>query len=300
LYSLVNASTVGFDLARLPTGAAVATVLLEALAVQSPLPRSRAASLHAFVTFDALQAADPRRAAAWLEVSALAPPRRLDDALSVVGQLLDDVASTVDPSGAANRQLEPVLRDLTTASFGGLEDLLRMIRADILDESPAHVVALASDALAAAYGGQLLSEEVRTLLTVPWVAATRSLTPIPADLEPFTVELRAILDRVATLTGAEAKVLVDGAASVEADWSARMHAAAWAGYLSGRLRPAATAQFQAVRALRACGVDAASAARGVWNAISGCLQAVAVHDLLDEVTYGVLVAPWETAVGILG
>jgi hypothetical protein len=25
-----------------------------------------------------------------------------------------------------------------------------------------------------------------------------------------------------------------------------------------------------------------------------------VHDLLDEVTYGVLVAPWETAVGILG
>jgi hypothetical protein len=303
LYSLVNASTVGFDLARLPTGAAVATVLLEALAVQSPEPRSRAVGLHAFAgfaTFDSLLAADPRRAAAWLEVSALAPPRRLDDALSVVGQLLDDVASAVDPSGSANRQLEPVLRDLTTASFGGLEDLLRMIRVDILDESPAHVVALASDALAAAYGGQRLSDEVRSLLTVPWVAATRSLTPIPADLEPFTAELRAILDRVATLTDAEAKVLVDGAASVEADWSARMHAAAWAGYLSGRLRPAATAQFQAVRALRACGVDAASAARGVWNAISGCLQAVVVHDLLDEVTYGVLVAPWETAVGILG
>jgi hypothetical protein len=300
LYSLVNASTVGFDLARIPTGAAVATVLLEALAVQSPIPRSRAAGLHAFATFDALQAADPRRAAAWLEVSALAPPRRLDDALSVVGQLLDDVASAVDPSGMANRQLEPVLRDLTTASFGGLDDLLRMVRADILDESPSHVVALASDALAAAYGGQRLSDEVRSLLTVPWVAATRSLAPIPADLDPFTDELRAILDRVATLTETEAKVLVDGAASVEADWSARMHAAAWAGYLSGRLRPAATAQFQAVRALRACGVDAAAAARGVWNAISGCLQAVAVHDLLDEVTYGVLVAPWETAVGILG
>jgi hypothetical protein len=300
LYSLVNASTVGFDLARIPTGAAVATVLLEALAVQSPLPRSRAAGLRAFATFDALLAADPRRAAAWLEVSALAPPRRLDDALSVVGQLLDDAASAVDPSGTANRQLEPVLRDLTTASFGGLDDLLRMVRADILDESPAHVVALASDALAAAYGGQRLSDEVRSLLTVPWVAATRSLTPIPADLEPFTDELRAILDRVATLTETQAKVLVDGAASVEADWSARMHAAAWAGYLSGRLRPAATAQFQAVRALRACGVDAAAAARGVWNAISGCLQAVAVHDLLDEVTYGVLVAPWESAVGILG
>ena len=102
MYSLVNASTVGFDLARLPTGAAVATVLLEALAVQSPLG-SRAhdrPSLHAFATFDPLQAADPRRAAAWLEVSALAPPRRLDDALSVVGQLLDDVASAADPERA--------------------------------------------------------------------------------------------------------------------------------------------------------------------------------------------------------
>jgi hypothetical protein len=302
LYSLVNASTVGFDLARLPTGAAVATVLLEALAVQSPLGSRghERPTLHAFATFDALHAADPRRAAAWLEVSALAPPRRLDDALSVVGQLLDDVATAADPSGIASRQLEPVLRDLTTASFGGLEDLLRLVRLDILDESPEHVVSLASDALAAAYGGQRLSEEVRTLFTVPWVSATRGLAPIPADLGPYPEELRTILDRIATLSEAEVKVLVDGAAAVEADWSARMHAAAWAGYLSGRLRPAATAQLQAVRALRACGVDAASAARGVWNSISGCLQAVAVHDILDEVTYGVLVAPWETAVGILG
>jgi hypothetical protein len=302
LYSLVNASTVGFDLARLPTGAAVATVLLEALAVQSSLGSRghERPTLHAFATFDALHAADPRRAAAWLEVSALAPPRRLDDALSVVGQLLDDVATAADPSGIASRQLEPVLRDLTTASFGGLEDLLRLVRLDILDESPEHVVSLASDALAAAYGGQRLSEEVRTLFTVPWVSATRGLAPIPADLGPYPEELRAILDRIATLSEAEVKVLVDGAAAVEADWSARMHAAAWAGYLSGRLRPAATAQLQAVRALRACGVDAASAARGVWNSISGCLQAVAVHDILDEVTYGVLVAPWETAVGILG
>ena len=296
MYSLVNASTVGFDLARLPTGAAVATVLLEALAVQNPV----ASSLDAFATFNALNAADPRRAAAWLEVSALAPPRRLDDALSVVGQLLDDVAGTSDPTGAASGQLEPVLRDLTTASFGGLEDLLRLVRLDILDESPAHVVALASDALAAAYGGRRLSQEARTLFTVPWVSATRELAQIPADLGAYPDELRTILDRVATLSDAEVKVLVDGAAAVEADWSARMHAATWAGYLSGRLRPAATAQFQAVRALRACGVDAAAAARGVWNSVSGCVQAVAVHDILDEVTYGVLVAPWETAVGILG
>ena len=80
-----------------------------------------------------------------------------------------------------------------------------------------------------------------------------------------------------------------------------MHAAAWAAYLSGRLRPAATAQFQAVRALRALGMERADVAArsGLWNAVSGCVQAVTLHDLLDEVTYGVLVAPWESAVGIL-
>jgi hypothetical protein len=296
VYSLVNAPTVGFDLARLPTGAAVATVLLEALAVQSPTGEA-AVDLG---VFDAANVDDPRRAAAWLEVSALTPERRLDDALSAVRQLVDDAASAIDLSAPSVRELEPVLRELTTASFGGLEDLLRLVRVEILDETPVHVVALASDALAAAYGGRRLPEEVRALLRTPWVSAARTLPRIPADLGPFAADLHTILDRVASLTAAEAGVLVEVDGWSDLDWSGRMHAAAWAGYLSGRLRPAAAAQFQAVRALRACGVDASFAARGVWNAVSGCVQAVGLHDLLDEVTYGVLVAPWERVVGILG
>jgi hypothetical protein len=106
---------------------------------------------------------------------------------------------------------------------------------------------------------------------------------------------------VVTLTEAEVGVLLTASAATGSDWSRRMHAAAWAAYLSGRLRPAATAQFQAVRALRAVRTDRADAAArtGLWNAVSGCVQAVTLHDLLDEVSYGVLVAPWETAVGIL-
>jgi hypothetical protein len=295
VYSLVNAPTVGFDLARLPTGAAVATILLEALALQGTVGEP-ALDLSGF---DALQVADAQRAAAWLEVSALTPPRRLGDALSAVGQLLDEAASAIDASESA-RELEPVFRDLTTASFGSLDDLLRMLRQDILDESPTHVVALGSDALAAAYGGQRLAEDVRRLLRTPWITAARRLPPIPADLGPFGTDLHTILARAATLSRGEVGVLVEAAGAVEADWSSRMHAATWASYLAGRLRPAAAAQFQAVRALRIAGVDAATAARGVWNSVSGCLQAVGVHDLLDEVTYGVLVAPWETAVGILG
>ncbi len=295
MYSLVNAPTVGFDLARLPTGAAVATVLLEALALQGTVGEP-ALDLSGF---DALQVTDPQRASAWLEVSALTPPRRLDDALSAVGQLLDEAANAMDGT-ESTRELEPVLRDLTTASFGSLDDLLRMLRHDILDESPTHVVALGSDALAAAYGGQRLPEDVRRLLRTPWIAAARRLPPIPADLGPFGADLHTILARIATLSKDEVGVLVEATGSVEAEWSSRMHAATWASYLAGRLRPAAAAQFQAVRALRIAGVDAATAARGVWNSVSGCLQAVGVHDLLDEVTYGVLVAPWETAVGILG
>ena len=91
MYSLVNAPTVGFDLARLPTGAAVATVLLEALAIQGtvgePVPDLSG--------FDAVAVDDPQRASAWLEVSALTPPGRLDDALSAARQLVDEAANAV-------------------------------------------------------------------------------------------------------------------------------------------------------------------------------------------------------------
>jgi hypothetical protein len=288
VYSLVNAPTIGYDLARLPTGAAVATVLLEALAVQG----------HGDLTaFDPAVVADPRRAGAWLGVSALTPSVRLDDALSAVRQVVDEAAASVQAQAQA---LQPAVTRLTTAYFGGLEELLGLLRLDVLDDAPSHVVAMASDALAAAYGGRRLADDARHLLAGPWIAAARTLPPIPTDLGPFTAEVRTVLDKLPVMTPSHIAVLADAAAAMESDWSRRMHDAAWAAYLSGRLRPAAAAQFQAVRGLRASGVDPATAARGVWNAVSGCLQAVALHDLLDEVTYGVLVDPWETAMGILG
>jgi hypothetical protein len=291
VYSLVNAPTIGYDLARLPTGAAVATVLLEALAVYPP--SGAPADLSAF---DPAAACDPRRAAAWLDVSALTPVVKLDEALSAVRQVIDDAERTVRLRGYP---LEPVVAGLSTSYFGGLDDLVRLARLDLLDEAPAHVVAMACDALAAAFGGRRLPDDSRHVLGGPWITAARSLPPIPADLGPYRDELVRVLDRLPVLTAPQVVVLAEAAAALEGDWSRRMHDAAWAAYLSGRLRPAAAAQFQAVRGLRAAGVDAAAAARGVWNAVSGCLQAVALHDLLDEVTYGVLVGPWETAMGIL-
>jgi hypothetical protein len=289
MYSLVNAPTVGFDLARWPTGAAVATVLLEALAVQTGSAHSDLAAFDSGLTLDG------RRAAAWLDVSALAPPVRLDQALSAVRDVID---RTEPP----HHSVEPAISALTTAYFGGLDDLLGLLRDDILDESPAHVVAMASDATAAAYGGRRLLPDVRGLLAGPWIAATRSLPPLrslPVDLGPADAEVRRVLDRIPLLNGPEAVVLAECSTAAEADWGRCMHAAAWAAYLAGRLRPAAAAQFQAVRALRVGNVDAGLVARGVWNAITGCLQAVVMHDLLDEEAFGVLVAPWEQAIGIL-
>jgi hypothetical protein len=305
MYSLVNAPTVGFDLARLPTGASVATVLLEALAVQTG---SGNVDLHGF---DRGRDLDGRRAAAWLEVSALAPPTRLDQALSTCRDVIEGI-DAADQGGQPTRpvqhRLEPAMAALTTAYFGGLDDLLTLLRDDILDETPAHVVAMASDAVAAAYGGRRLSAEVRALLSAPWIEATRTLPTLqterpakalPVDLGPADAEVRRVLDRIPLLTGTEAVVLAENATAVESDWSRCMHAAAWAAYLAGRLRPAAAAQFQAVRAMRVSSVDAGLIARGVWNAVTGCLQAVVMHDLLDEEAFGVLVAPWEQAIGIL-
>ena len=62
VHSLVNAPTIGYDLARLPTGAAVATVLLETLAAAP-----REGEFVDLSAFDSTAADDPRRAAAWLE-----------------------------------------------------------------------------------------------------------------------------------------------------------------------------------------------------------------------------------------
>jgi len=292
VYSLVNAPTIGYDLARLPTGAAVATVLLEALAIYTPSGDQRDLS-----AFDPASVADPRRAGAWLEVSALTPEVKLDQALAAAKQVVDDAEHTMQMRAHV---LEPVVAGLASSYFGGLDDLLRFARLDLLADAPIHVVGMASDALAAAYGGRRLPDDARHLLGGPWITATRNLPAIPADLGPFGAEVTTVLDALPLLTAPQVVVLAEAAGALEGDWSRRMHEAAWAAYLSGRLRPAAAAQFQAVRGLRAAGVDAPTAARGVWNAISGCLQAVTLHDLLDEVTYGVLVSAWETAMGILG
>jgi hypothetical protein len=70
-----------------------------------------------------------------------------------------------------------------------------------------------------------------------------------------------------------------------------MHEASWAAHVSGRTRALAAAQLQAVTAFVEAGFTARDGAAGVWNAVAGCVQALAMADLLDAGSTGVLLGP---------
>jgi hypothetical protein len=80
-------------------------------------------------------------------------------------------------------------------------------------------------------------------------------------------------------------------------WAPAMHQATWALHLSGRLRLAADAQMAALAAFRAGGFAPRDAAYGVWNAISGAVQASAAADLLPEADRRTLMRVWERVHG---
>jgi hypothetical protein len=51
-------------------------------------------------------------------------------------------------------------------------------------------------------------------------------------------------------------------------------------------------QLHAVQAFLDGGFDVHDGAAGVWNAVAGCVQGIAMADLLDERSLSVLRAPW--------
>ena len=69
-------------------------------------------------------------------------------------------------------------------------------------------------------------------------------------------------------------------------WSGAVHSASWAAYLSDRVRTAAAAQLLLVQALDNGVVPVAERAGGVWNLLSGAVQALVVRDLLDKKLHG--------------
>ena len=294
MYSLVSAPVLGFDLARLQGGSSFAEILLHALSLtQSDLGAVAAA-----------RADDWERAALWQDVDAAAQERRN------LGEQAKSLAV------------------IETAPLGTLDGLLHCLRYDVLDwtwgsnastkRQPTHptpaaraprqrqsptatrATAVLSDAAAAAYLRDLLPADSHRRLVAPWEAAAKGLSAPTPDFGPHEADVERLLSRVATLDETEQQRIIrvsENARPGLSDWAPAVHSASWAIFLAGRVRAAAAAQLRLVQAIDAANVPVGDRAGGVWNLLSGAVQALMVRDLLDSATCRRLLDPYFTAIG---
>jgi hypothetical protein len=288
-YSLVSAATLGFDLVRLPAGHAVAGVLLTGLGADAEALAS-------------LAEANPGRGLTREErgVRAVRGRRAREMAASVPH--LRSAASGGDRAAVLVTQLEQ-------GTIGDAPTLERLLRDDVLGPEHRPAAALAAgerdeavdvlaDAALGYWAAGVLPPLVRRELTGPYDRAVErgavAVPPVGEDLGPAAAELAALLDAVRGLDAdgrAAWRTAVDEGRPEHRPWAAAMHEAAWAAHVSGRTRALATAQLHAVRAFLDGGFDLHDGAAGVWNAVAGCVQGLAMGDLLDEASQAVLQAP---------
>jgi hypothetical protein len=295
-YSLVSAATLGFDLVRLPAGGQVADVLLTGLGADP-------ATLHR------LAAGHPAAGRPEGERAALAVRARRAHELAAGGvPQLRDVAGRPEQADDRAARLVTLLERGTIGNTPALE---RLVRDDVLgsehpvaaDLDPA-VAAAAADVLADAATGFWAAEAlpglVRQQLTGPY-ATVASWEPGPRpDLGPAAAALAERLGAVRGLdeTGRRRwRSAVDAGRAQRRPWAAAMHGAAWAAHVSGRTRTVAAAQLLAVPAFTDGGFTPRDGAEGVWNALAGCVQGLAMSDLLDQESLTVLGAPWQMVTG---
>jgi hypothetical protein len=294
-YSLVSAATLGFDLVRLPAGGQVAHVLLAGLGADAAALNRLAGGHAAAGRPDAERAALAVRARRAHELAAAGVPQLRD---------LTGAAAGDDRSARLVTLLE-------RGTIGSTPALERLVRDDVLgpensvvaDLDPA-VATRAADVLADAATGwwaaDALPDPVRQELTGPYatVAAWESF-PQP-DLGPAAPALAELLDELLALdeTGRRRwRLAVDATRAQRRPWAAAMHGAAWAAHVSGRTRTLAAAQLTAVPVFAAAGFSPRDGAEGVWNALAGCVQGLAMSDLLDDESLAVLGAPWQMVTG---
>jgi hypothetical protein len=211
-----------------------------------------------------------------------------------------------DPTGA--------LALVERAPIGSVDALLTCLRYDVMcwtwhgtgrdaqqSEHAAAATALLCDAAVASYLREVLDESTRRMLGAGWVAALRKLpTGAPIDLGPHHYALSALLDRLRSVRPNELSRLVicaEDARHNAGGWSPAVHSASWAAYLSDRVRTAAAAQMLLVQAIDTAAIPLGDRAGGVWNMLSGAVQALVVRDLLDTATAHRLLAPVVAALG---
>jgi hypothetical protein len=292
-YSLVSAATLGFDLVRLPAGPQVAGVLATALLADAA-GISRLAAVHP----DRGLAPDERTARA-------VRGGRARETAAAVPQLRGMGSDVVDGPGS-RRRTAVLLAQLEQGTIGDSATIERLLRRDVL--GPEHAAAeavppegmcAAADVLADAAVGWwavgVLPPLVRRELTEPMERAGLSVPRVEdVDLGPGSSRLADLLRSLRGLDGAGRAHWRTAAHEDRSDrrsWATAMHSAAWAAHVSGRTRTSAVAQLLAVLAFREGGLTAGDGARGVWNAVAGCVQAQALADLLDEESLALLTKP---------
>ena len=285
MYSLVSAPVLGFDLTRLDGGSATAEVMLRGL---------RLSIGDLSILAERLPSEDVR-GPLWVEVESAA--RRMP---SLKGMSKDD------PAGS--------LALVERAPIGSVDALLTCLRYDVMSwtwqgkgrdaqqsEAAAAATALLCDAAVGSYLREVLDEDSRRRLGAGWVAAMRKLPAgAPIDLGPHHYAISSLLDRLRSLGPKELSRLVASAEDARRNtggWSPAVHSASWAAYLSDRVRTAAAAQMLLVQAVDIAAIPLADRAGGVWNMLSGAVQALVVRDLLDTSTAHRLLAPVVAALG---
>jgi len=200
------------------------------------------------------------------------------------------------------------------APIGTVDSLLTCLRYDVMawtwtgtgrdatqTEVAASATALLCDAAVASYLREVLDADTRRGLGAGWVAAMRKLpTGAPIDLGPHHYTVSALLDRLRSLRSSDLSRLLASAEDSRRNaggWSPAVHSASWAAYLSDRVRTAAAAQMLLVQAVDTAAIPLADRAGGVWNMLSGAVQALVVRDLLDTSTAHRLLAPVVAALG---
>jgi hypothetical protein len=293
-YSLVSAATLGFDLVRLPAGRSVAEVLLVGLAADAG-DLSRIAAVH------------PARALEREQRGVLAVRSRRAREMAVSVPHVRDARAAGDRAAVLVAQLEQ-------GTIGDAPTLERLLRDDVLGpEHPAAAVvdpdllAEAADVLADAavgfWAAGVLPPLVRRELTAAFDRVTDAgpfAGLASADLGPSGAELESFLAALSDLDDvgrARWRAAVDEGRAGHRPWAGAMHEASWAAHVSGRTRTLAVAQLHAVQAFLDGGFDGRDGASGAWNAVSGCVQALAMADLLDQASLEVLLAPWQRVTG---
>jgi len=285
MYSLVSAPVLGFDLTRLGGGSATAEVVLRGLRLTaSDLP----------VLAERLPHEDVR-GPLWVEVESAA--RRMP---SLKAMKEDDPASA--------------LALVERAPIGSVDALLTCLRYDVMawtwhgkgrdarqSEDAAAATALLCDAAVASYLREVLDDTSRRMLGAGWVSAMRKLTvTAPIDLGPHHYALSALLERLRSISPLDLTRLTaagEDARRNAGGWSPAVHSASWAAYLSDRVRTAAAAQMLLVQAVDTAAIPVAERAGGIWNMLSGAVQALVVRDLLDTATAHRLLTPVVAALG---